>query len=85
MNSGDLPNTGASGVVPGLTAEAVDPVLEVFKGDIDFTLVEKNFAADYGRARPAVGECHAFSSAFPTDRKGTPSLIVVTDFELTTA
>jgi len=28
--------------VPGPTAEAFDPVLEVFKRDIDFTLVEKN-------------------------------------------
>jgi hypothetical protein len=31
-----------SGRVPGPTAEAFDPVLEVFKRDIDFTLVEKN-------------------------------------------
>jgi hypothetical protein len=31
-----------SGRVPGPTAEALDPVLEVFKRDIDFTLVEKN-------------------------------------------
>ncbi len=30
------------GLVSGPTAEAVDPVLEVFKRDIDFTLVEKN-------------------------------------------
>ena len=30
------------GAVPGPTAEAFDPVLEVFKRDIDFTLVEKN-------------------------------------------
>lgn len=29
-------------VVPGPTAEAFDPVLESFKRDIDFTLVEKN-------------------------------------------
>jgi len=28
--------------VPGPTAEALDPVLEVFKRDIDFSLVEKN-------------------------------------------
>ena len=28
--------------VPGPTAEAFDPVLEVFKRDIDFTLVERN-------------------------------------------
>ena len=28
--------------VPGPTADAYDPVLEVFKRDIDFTLVEKN-------------------------------------------
>ena len=28
--------------VSGPTAEAFDPVLEVFKRDIDFTLVEKN-------------------------------------------
>jgi hypothetical protein len=32
----------AGGAVPGPTAEAFDPVLEVFKRDIDFTLVEKN-------------------------------------------
>ena len=31
-----------SGPVPGPTAEAFDPVLEVFKRDIDFTLVERN-------------------------------------------
>jgi hypothetical protein len=31
-----------SEAVPGPTAEAFDPVLEVFKRDIDFTLVEKN-------------------------------------------
>jgi hypothetical protein len=31
-----------SGPVPGPTADAFDPVLEVFKRDIDFTLVEKN-------------------------------------------
>ena len=31
-----------SGPVFGPTAEAFDPVLEVFKRDIDFTLVEKN-------------------------------------------
>jgi hypothetical protein len=30
------------GPVPGPTAESFDPVLEVFKRDIDFTLVEKN-------------------------------------------
>ena len=30
------------GAVPGPTADAFDPVLEVFKRDIDFTLVEKN-------------------------------------------
>ena len=30
------------GVVPGPTAEAFDPVLEAFKHDIDFTLMEKN-------------------------------------------
>ena len=30
------------GPVPGPTAEAFDPVLEVFKRHIDFTLVEKN-------------------------------------------
>jgi hypothetical protein len=28
--------------VPGPAADAFDPVLEVFKRDIDFTLVEKN-------------------------------------------
>src|SRR5437667_7938663 len=31
-----------SGAVSGPTAEASDPVLEVFKRDIDFSLVEKN-------------------------------------------
>ena len=31
-----------SGAVPEPTAEAFDPVLEVFKRDIDFTLVERN-------------------------------------------
>ena len=30
------------GTVSGPTAEAFDPVLEVFKRDIDFTLVERN-------------------------------------------
>ena len=30
------------GAVSGPTADAFDPVLEVFKRDIDFTLVEKN-------------------------------------------
>jgi hypothetical protein len=30
------------GTVPGPTADAFDPVLEVFKRDIDFTLVERN-------------------------------------------
>ena len=34
--------TEPSGAVSGPTAEAFDPVLEVFKRDIDFTLVEKN-------------------------------------------
>ncbi len=33
---------GPSDAVPGPTAEAFDPVLEVFKRDIDFTLVERN-------------------------------------------
>ncbi len=28
--------------MPGPTAEALDPVLEVLKRDIDFTLVQKN-------------------------------------------
>jgi hypothetical protein len=32
----------SSGPVSGPTAEAFDPVLEVFKRDIDFTLVERN-------------------------------------------
>lgn len=36
----DLPEP--SGPVSGPTAEAFDPVLEVFKRDLDFTLVEKN-------------------------------------------
>ena len=36
----DAPEPSAA--VPGPTAEAFDPVLEVFKRDIDFTLVEKN-------------------------------------------
>jgi hypothetical protein len=31
-----------SDAVPGPTAEAFDPVLETFKRDIDFTLVERN-------------------------------------------
>jgi len=31
-----------SDAVPGPTADAFDPVLEVFKRDIDFTLVERN-------------------------------------------
>lgn len=31
-----------SGAEFGPTAEAIDPVLEVLKRDIDFTLVEKN-------------------------------------------
>ncbi len=35
-------DTSASEAVPGPTAEAFDPVLEVFKRDIDFTLVERN-------------------------------------------
>jgi hypothetical protein len=30
------------GLVPGPTAEAFDPVLEVFKRDLDLTLVERN-------------------------------------------
>ena len=30
------------GAVSGPTAEAFDPVLEVFKQDIDFTLMERN-------------------------------------------
>jgi hypothetical protein len=30
------------GEISGPTADAFDPVLEVFKRDIDFTLVEKN-------------------------------------------
>jgi hypothetical protein len=34
--------TELSRAVPGPTAEAFDPVLEVFKRDIDFTLVERN-------------------------------------------
>ena len=34
--------TEASGAVPDPTAQALDPVLEVFKRGIDFTLVEKN-------------------------------------------
>ena len=42
MNAADLHNSPPSGVVPGPTAEALDPVLEMFKRDIDFTLVEKN-------------------------------------------
>lgn len=32
----------SSSTVPEPTADAFDPVLEVFKRDIDFTLVEKN-------------------------------------------
>ncbi len=32
----------APGRVPGPTAEAFDPVLEYYKRDIDFTLIEKN-------------------------------------------
>jgi len=31
-----------TGAVPRPTAEAFDPVLELFKRDIDFTLVERN-------------------------------------------
>jgi hypothetical protein len=31
-----------AGQEEGLSAEAFDPVLEVFKRDIDFTLVERN-------------------------------------------
>ena len=31
-----------SSAMPGPTAEAIDPVLEVFKRDLDLTLVEKN-------------------------------------------
>jgi len=42
VHTGNLHNPAASEVVPGPTADAVDPVLEVFKRDIDFTLVEKN-------------------------------------------
>ena len=56
--------------VPGPTAEAFDPVLEVFKRDIDFTLVEKNLRLSteeraqqlinatrfIGRFRPLVSE-----------------------------
>ena len=34
--------TEPCGAVPGPSAEAFDPVLEVFKRDMDFTLVEKN-------------------------------------------
>ena len=32
----------SSGVVPGPSAEAFDPVLEAFRRDIDFSLVERN-------------------------------------------
>ena len=59
-----------SGPVPGPTAEAFDPVLEVFKQDIDFTLVERNLRLSteeraqqlvnatrfIGRFRPLVSE-----------------------------
>jgi len=58
------------GAVPGPTAEAFDPVLEVFKRDIDFTLVERNLRLSteqraqqlvnatrfIGRFRPLVAE-----------------------------
>jgi len=43
MQADDLHETAAaSDAVPRPTAEAFDPVLEVLKRDIDFTLVEKN-------------------------------------------
>ena len=43
MRADELHDTSeTSAAVPGPTAEAFDPVLEVFKRDIDFTLVEKN-------------------------------------------
>ncbi len=43
MHADELRETATvSGNVPGPTAEARDPVLEVLKRDIDFTLVEKN-------------------------------------------
>ena len=58
------------GPVSGPTAEAFDPVLEVFKRDIDFTLVERNLRLSteqraqqlvnatrfIGRFRPLVAE-----------------------------
>ena len=43
MESEELRQAAERGdAIPGPTAEAFDPVLEVFKRDIDFTLVEKN-------------------------------------------
>ncbi len=35
-------NENAGEPVPGPTAEAIDPVLEFFKKDIDFTLADRN-------------------------------------------
>jgi hypothetical protein len=43
MKADELPRASQpTDAVPLPTAEAFDPVLEVFKRDIDFTLVEKN-------------------------------------------
>lgn len=71
MQADELPEIRqCSGAVPGPTAEAFDPVLEVFKRDIDFTLVERNLRLSteerarqlvnatrfIGRFRPAVPE-----------------------------
>ena len=43
MEAGELHDGPTySDAVPGPTAEAVDPVLEMFKRDLDLTLVEKN-------------------------------------------
>ena len=42
MEQEELHEALESGDVPGPTAETYDPVLEVFKRDLDLTLIEKN-------------------------------------------
>ena len=69
--------TEASGAVPGPTAQALDPVLEVFKRGIDFTLVEKNLRLSTEQLVNAT----RFLSRFRPLVTKSDHRIMVTDFE----
>jgi hypothetical protein len=59
--------------VPGPTAEAFDPVLEIFKRAIDFTLVEKNLRLST-EERSTTRQRHTLPRAVPSARDGTRAL-----------